>query len=335
MAKKLDLDDLKSAATKSSVNRHAERKRTTGYLNERNTSLANIGQAEHKKFLKVDPDRCRIWAGHDRFYGLLNEENCADLIAGIKTEGRQQFPAIVRPVKDNSNYDYEVICGARRHWTITWLRANNYPNYEFLIESRTLTDEEAFRLSDIENRDKQDISDYERAVKYWKAINEFKYYKTQAEMAERIGLSEDKLRRFIRLAEIPMVITEAFGDVKVIKVDHARLLAPMLKVAKQRQQLETKAKALAEEQSHRAEIGQVYLPAAAVFKCLKEAAEHKHKKSKVTSQEIKGPSGNTLFTVKTGRRGQLELKINLNSANNTEEIEATFSTLLAEHWANL
>ncbi len=333
MAKKLDLDDLKSAASQSSVNRPTERKRTTGYLNERNISLANIGQAEHKKLLKVDPKRCRIWAGHDRFYRLLNEENCADLIVGIKTEGRQQFPAIVRPVKDVPNFDYEVICGARRHWSITWLRSNNYPNYEFLIEPRTLTDEEAFRLSDIENRDKQDISDYERAVKYWKAINEFKYYKTQAEMAARIGLSEDKLRRFIRLAEMPMVITEAFGDVKVMKVDHARLLAPMLKVAKQCQQIETKAKALAKEQTHRAETGQLYLSAATVFKCLKEAA--KHKKTKVSAQEIRGLSGKTLFIVKPRRAGQLELNINLNNAKNIEEVKTMFSTLLAKHWANL
>ena len=67
----------------------------------------------------------------------------------------------------------EVICGARRHWTITWLRANNYPRFRYLIEERELTDEEAFRLADIENRDREDISDYERAVDYveaWTAI---------------------------------------------------------------------------------------------------------------------------------------------------------------------
>lgn len=28
----------------------------------------------------VDPARCRMWAGHNRDYALLNEERCADLI---------------------------------------------------------------------------------------------------------------------------------------------------------------------------------------------------------------------------------------------------------------
>ena len=40
------------------------------------------------------------------------------------------------------------------HWAITWLRANNYPDFRYLIEVRDLTDEQAFRLSDIENRDR-------------------------------------------------------------------------------------------------------------------------------------------------------------------------------------
>jgi hypothetical protein len=60
--------------------------------------------------------------------------------------------------------EYEVICGARRHWTVAWLRANNYRQFRFLVEVRELSDEEAFRLSDIENRDREDISDYERAI---------------------------------------------------------------------------------------------------------------------------------------------------------------------------
>ncbi len=51
--------------------------------------------------------------------------------------------------------------GARRHWTVTWLRANNYPEFRFLVEPRELTDEEAFRLADLENRSAKDLSDYD------------------------------------------------------------------------------------------------------------------------------------------------------------------------------
>src|SRR3546814_2735665 len=67
----------------------------------------------------VDPARCRMWEGHNREYALLNEERCADLIESIKAQGRQEMPAIVRRVRDDPRYDFEVICGARRHWTIS------------------------------------------------------------------------------------------------------------------------------------------------------------------------------------------------------------------------
>ena len=46
----------------------------------------------------VDPARCRMWSGHNREYGLLNEQRCEDLIESIKAQGRQEMPAIVRRV---------------------------------------------------------------------------------------------------------------------------------------------------------------------------------------------------------------------------------------------
>ena len=101
--------------------------------------------------------------GHNRDYAALNEETCADLIESFKAEGRQNFPAIVRRVEDDPEHDWEVICGARRHWTVSWMRAHHQPDFKFLIEPRELTDEEAFRLADLENRSRRDLSDYERA----------------------------------------------------------------------------------------------------------------------------------------------------------------------------
>jgi ParB family chromosome partitioning protein len=39
------------------------------------------------------------------------------------------------------------------------LQANNYLQFKYLVEVRDLTDEEAFRLADIGNREREDISD--------------------------------------------------------------------------------------------------------------------------------------------------------------------------------
>jgi ParB-like chromosome segregation protein Spo0J len=78
--------------------------------------------------------------------------------------------------------DFEVICGARRHWTVSWLRAHNYTDFRFLVEVRELTDEEAFRISDLENRAREDLSDIERARDYLKALGRH-YGGSQKDMA--------------------------------------------------------------------------------------------------------------------------------------------------------
>jgi ParB family chromosome partitioning protein len=72
------------------------------------------------------------------------------------------LPAIVRRVSGEADYDFEPICGARRHWTTFWSRSHNYPDIEFLVDAREICDEEAFRLADIGNRARDDLTDYER-----------------------------------------------------------------------------------------------------------------------------------------------------------------------------
>src|SRR3546814_8286453 len=96
-----------------------------------------------------------------RDYMALTYDYCAELIETIKSEGRQRTPATVRPTNDSAQ-PYEIIAGSRRHWSITWLRANNYPDFKYLIDIQKMDDEAAFRFSDLENRARTDISDLER-----------------------------------------------------------------------------------------------------------------------------------------------------------------------------
>lgn len=184
------------------------------------------GEREEKLLHWVDPATCRMWERHNRDYGLLTEENCRDLIDGIRAQGRQEFPAIVRRLKDEA-HDYEVICGARRHFAVSWLRANNYTQFRYLVEVRDLTDEEAFRLSDIENRERDDISDYERARDYQQAI-ELYYGGKQKTMAARLEVSEAWLSRYLALARLPRDIVAAFASPRDLRELHARTLKPLL-----------------------------------------------------------------------------------------------------------
>ena len=151
-----------------------------------------------------------MWEGHNRAYGLLTPENCRDLIDSIRAQGRQEFPAIVRRREGQGEGPrYEVICGARRHFAISWLRANTYPQFRYLIELRDLTDEEAFRLADLENRDREDLSDYERARDYARALKLY-YGGKQKAMAARLEVSEAWLSRYLNLAKLPEAVVAAF-----------------------------------------------------------------------------------------------------------------------------
>lgn len=296
--------------------------RNSGFA-ERSNALSELasGTREEKILRWVQPSTCRPWARHNRRYDLLNEKNCSDLIEGFKAQGKQEFPAIVRPLTDDSDEEFEIICGARRHWTASWLNANNYPNFQFLIEVRNLSDEEAFRLADIENRDRADLSDYERAKDYLAALDLY-YGGRQDRMAERIEASSTWLSRYLDLARLPDEIVEAYGNVTQIKERHARDLKPLLKEAKTRRLVLACAKELADG----AEPG---LDGQQVLQRLKRAAQGKSapkiapKKKKINSQ-----TGVPLLEFSRASSGDLNIKIFAKAGAGREEIQDAVTELL-------
>ena len=170
--------------------------------------------------LLVEPSQCKMWDRHNRNYELLNEIKCKDLIDQFKVTGKQEFPGIVRMIEGDGDVKYEIICGARRFWT------SQYLGWKYFIEIRDLSDEEAFRLSDIENRAREDISDYERAQDYKNALGN--YYQNQVQMANRLEVSTSWLSRYLDIADLPEEIVKAYRDITEIKVIHARKLKPYL-----------------------------------------------------------------------------------------------------------
>ncbi|ARC39025.1 ParB/RepB/Spo0J family partition protein (plasmid) [Paracoccus yeei] len=236
---------------------------------KRQNALSDTGEREEKVLRWVDPASCVMWARHNRAYELLSEENCRDLIDSIRAQGQQEFPAIVRRLPAGQGAEYEVICGARRHFAISWLRANNYPQFRYLIEVRDLTDEEAFRLADIENRDRADLSDYERARDYLSALDLY-YGGKQKSMAARLEVSEAWLSRYLYLARLPPVIVEAWPQITEIKELHARSVRPLLNDAEDKVLAEAKAIAAEQDRARKGQGG--YVPVPKVLARLKAAA---------------------------------------------------------------
>lgn len=277
----------------------------TGILGARENRLAELasGNAVTRVHELVDPARCRIWEGHNRDYAALDEHNCADLVESLRAQGRQEVPAIVRRVAGDPHVGYEVICGARRHWTVSWLRANNHPEFKFLVEPRELTDEEAFRLADLENRSRRDLSDFERAVDYAKAVERY-YSGSQQRMAERLEVSKSWLSRYLELAKLPVEVMAAFGSPHVIGISHSAILAPLLRVAEKRKLLLDEVTGLAAEQMRLAAEKQPFLPPAAVLQRLVRAAQGSGAKtSRAREHVVRNADGDVLARAARNARG--------------------------------
>lgn len=274
------------------------------------------GEVEEKTLRWIDPAQARMWDRHNRAYDLLTEDNCRDLIDGIRAQGRQEFPAIVRRTGE-AETPYEVICGARRHFAVTWLRANTFPQMRYLIEVRDLTDEEAFRLADIENRDREDISDYERAVDYLGALDRY-YGGRQKDMAARLEVSPAWLSRYLQLARLPREVVDAFATIRDLKELHARTLKPHLGRPAEREAILEAARGMA---------GQG-LDAATVMSRLKAAVAAPKPKTATHRVFRRAPEESGVRMRRKGRTTVLEF----NDAMSRRALEAAFKLYLDDRF---
>lgn len=217
---------------------------------------STIRKTAVQRHVWIDPADCRPWTHHNRAYELLNEERCKDLIAGFRSSGRQQRPAIVRTLKGDDRgdgqgnfYDFEIISGVRRHWTVSWLRRKGETNsqgepYLFLVVVRDDLDSlAAFELSDAENRGQEDISDFERAREYRWALESL-YEGNVSGMADAIQMDRSNLSRLLALTDMPEAVVQAYPSILDIRTHHWRQLGPYFS-SKERDKVEAAERVLA------------------------------------------------------------------------------------------
>ena len=219
----------------------------------RESALARVASGDVRQVtqLRLDPTRVRIWKGNARIQERLNEENVRDLIDTIIAEGGQKVPAIVRRVNDDAAYDYEVIAGTRRRFAISWLRTNSYPDMTFLAQVADLDDEAAFRLADIENRARKDVSEIERARNYASALEQH-YGGKQRRMAERLKLSEGWLSKMLKVATLPDIVLAAFANLSALTLNPAYKLSQALADERRHKSIIGAAQRVTEENGQRA-----------------------------------------------------------------------------------
>lgn len=305
----------------------------TSILQSRDNALSSMasGKTLPDGNMLVDPDRVRVWKHHNRDQAWLSEETCSDLIESIKAEGRQRIPAIVRRVKNDSDHEYELIAGRRRHWSVSWLRAHHYENIDFLVTVQNLSDQEAFRVADLENRSRKDISDIERARDYHFALREF-YEGKQILMAERLGVTKSWLSRYLVLAEIPKEILAAFHSIYEIGVSHAAQLAALLRKEESRLLMEGEAGKIAAQQATLQEAGSAAITPIEVVRRLAASTVSKMATEKASEERqpvsYTSAGGRHMMTVTAGRGGGLTVKIAQNSGASRKELLAAFAKAL-------
>jgi ParB family chromosome partitioning protein len=292
----------------------------------RSQSLARIaaGKVVTDRTEWVDPARCRPWRLHNRDLDHLDETSCSDLIDAFLSAKKQRIPAIVRRLKNDPDYDFEIIAGVRRWWTVGWLRAHHHPEFEYLVTIQNVSDEEAFRVSDIENRSRKDISDWERAREYSRALAEF-YNSNQSEMAEHLNISRSWLSRLLDVARLPDAIVAAFPDTHGITVRIARDVKPLTVEPRALELMVEESKRLIAE---RDDLGAV-LSGPDIAKRLVKATVVQVKPS-ASEAEVKAQNGKVMLRYTQSSNGGLALKIVPKSGAAVKELLGAIEKLLKE-----
>jgi ParB family chromosome partitioning protein len=300
----------------------------------RDSALTRVANGEVRQVtqLLLDPARVRIWQGNARHQPSLNYAACEDLIEAILAEGGQKVPAIVRKVANDPAYDYEVIAGSRRHWSVSWLRANSYPDTMFLAQVYTLDDEAAFRISDIENRARKDVSDFERARTYLDALDQH-YGGKQVRMAERLRVSKGWLSKMLTVATLPDWIVSAFSGPADIQLKTAYPLAQKLQArasdgSAYPARLRSEADYLTTEQASRLEDGRPGIPAAEVLARLMAVEVASEEPQTTISFDM--PSGRTALSVLSANRNGVSIRLHAGSGASDVDLAKLLKSALQE-----
>ncbi|WP_294204363.1 ParB/RepB/Spo0J family partition protein [uncultured Sphingomonas sp.] len=299
----------------------AERSRGTTLLG-RESALARVASGEVRQVtqLLLDPARVKIWPGNARNYDLLSEAHCRELIDSIIAEGGQKVPAVVRRIEGDPDHDYEVIAGTRRHWSISWLRANSYPDMMFVAQVAQLDDEAAFRLADLENRARADVSDFERARNYLAALQTH-YGNHQTRMAERLKLSKGWLSKMLKVAALPDEVVGAFASPHEVQLKPGYALAQAMQDPMEAPAIIGVAQYIARQQAERREDGKPPIPASEVLHRLLTARKMMlGEDGERERYSYHNRYGRPVLSVQSANRQGVTVRLHAGSGSDVEEI---------------
>jgi ParB family transcriptional regulator, chromosome partitioning protein len=145
----------------------------------------------------------------------FDEAALRELADSIKENGVVQ-PVVVRPAAESNRYT--LVLGERR------LRASKLAGKENIPAIvRRLSPQQAAEMTVLENVQREDLNPLEQAEAFRVLSREF--HLTQAQIAERIGVSRESVANHMRLLRLPQEVTTYLLDGRLSFSDCRQLLA--------------------------------------------------------------------------------------------------------------
>jgi ParB family chromosome partitioning protein len=188
------------------------------------------------RIVSASPFRCKVWDLHHRLDHVIDENTCNAEICSFSEHG-QLVAALGRPLHGDPDHDIELICGARRLFIARHL------NVPLRVEVREMTNRAALIAMDIENRQRVDLSPYERGLSFARCLRAG-YFESQEDLARALRISQSQVSRLLTLARLPSIVVSAFPNPMEIREGWGFDIDRALQDTRRRQATIARARAL-------------------------------------------------------------------------------------------
>ncbi len=238
--------------------------------------------------VEISPSDCSPWGFSDRDEAELG--NIEELANSIRLAGQQE-PILVRPVKsalfpNNSEIKYEIIFGNRR-WRACKLIGKN-----LLAIVRELTDQEAALAQKEENENRQDISDYSKAIHY-KRLIDAKVFENENQLAMKLNIHRNLINNVMSYTRIPKQLLDIIPNIHHLSQRMAMKLAALSKTPENLEVLILLAP----------KIGDGKVTSTNIDKALEEIKIGKVASATKKSIPVTGKGGAEIFTIREDSNG--------------------------------
>jgi ParB family chromosome partitioning protein len=255
-----------------------------------------------------------VWHLHDRLEEDINDDTCRAEIESFRKHG-QLIPAIGRRTAVSDDYDIELICGARRLFVARHIKQ------PLLVELHDFTDREALVAMDLENRQRKDISPYERGLSFARWLSSG-HFESQDDIVRALRISASQVSRLLKFARLPAVVVDAFDSPASICEIWGLQLATALENPDFRQAIVSVARSIVAG-------GEPRPPAAEVYRRLLAAMSGRKPRKLSRDKIVKSVDGSPLFRVRQQSLAiALLLPMDRVSATQLASIEAAVAAIL-------